>query len=254
QASDLRVIFEPVVQEVVKLVKDQISASKVPIRAVLLVGGFGASNYLKERLRGAIDPAIQIMQPPNAWLAVVHGAVMKGLAQSAPDQLTMVRVQNRKARKHYGTEWRVRYDDKVHAHLRNKKHWCGLDGCWKVYTMEWFIKRGDAVSENEPFFTSFVWTGPVAQGRIKKIKMDIYADRSARDAPLVRDENVSMLCHVEAEVGHIPENLLQRRKGSDGQSYYELNCKIEAVYLSASTQYTLVYNGQRYNSVTAEYV
>jgi hypothetical protein len=56
----------------------------------------------------------------------------------------------------------------------------------------------------------------VAQGRIKKIKMDIYADRTARDAPLARDENVAMLCHVEADVGHIPENLLQRRKGNDG--------------------------------------
>ncbi|KAL2130858.1 hypothetical protein VTI74DRAFT_5848 [Chaetomium olivicolor] len=254
KATDLRVIFEPVVQEVIKLVKDQISTSKVPIKAVLLVGGFGASHYLKERLRNSIPSSIRIMQPPNAWLAVVHGAVMKGLAQTAPDQLTMVRVQNRKARKHYGTEWRTRYDEKIHGHLRHKKHWCGLDGCWKIYTMEWFIRRGDAVSENEPFFTSFVWTGPVSQGRIRKIKMDIYADRTMRDAPVARDENVSMLCHVEADVSHIPENQFQRRKGNDGQWYYELNCKIEAVYLSASTQYTLLYNGQRYDSVTAEYV
>ncbi|GAB1312762.1 Heat shock 70 kDa protein 12A [Madurella fahalii] len=254
KASDVQVIFEPVVQEVIKLVKEQITSSKVPIKAVLLVGGFGASNYLKERLRNSIDRKIQIMQPPNAWLAVVHGAVMKGLAQSAPEKLTMVKVQNRKARKHYGTEWRTRYDEKLHYNLRNKKHWCGLDGCWKVYTMEWFIKKGDAVSENEPFFTSFVWTGPVSQGRIRKIKMDIYADRTARDAPIAKDENVSLLCHVEADVSHIPENQLHRRRGNDGQWYYELNCKIEAVYLSASTQYTLLYNNQRYNSVTAEYV
>ena len=42
---------------------------------------------------------------------------------------------------------RARDDEKLHgATLRNKKHWCGLDGCWKVYTMEWFIKKGDAVS------------------------------------------------------------------------------------------------------------
>ncbi|KAK0705553.1 hypothetical protein B0H67DRAFT_386378 [Lasiosphaeris hirsuta] len=254
KAADLQTIFEPVVQEVIKLVKDQITSSKVPIRAVLLVGGFGASNYLKERLRNAVDRNIQIMQPPNAWLAVVHGAVMKGLAQSAPEKLTMVKVQNRKARKHYGTEWRTRYDEKIHGHLRDKRHWCGLDGCWKVYTMEWFIKKGDSVSENEPFFTSFVWTGPVSQGRIRKIKMDIYADRTARLAPMTKDENVSLLCHVEADVSHIPENQLQRRKGTDGQQYYELNCKIEAVYLSASTQYTLLFNNSRYNSVTAEYV
>jgi hypothetical protein len=213
----VQVIFEPVIQEVIKLVKEQISSSKVPIKAVLLVGGFGASSYLKERLRNSIDNKIRIMQPPNAWLAVVHGAVMKGLALSAPEQLTMVKVQNRKARKHYGTEWRTRYDDKLHHHLRNKKHWCGLDGCWKVYTMEWFIKKGDTVSENEPFFTNFVWTGPVSQGRIRKIKMDIYADRTARDAPIAKDENVQLVCHVEADVSHIPEGMLQRRKGTDGQ-------------------------------------
>ena len=110
------------------------------------------------------------------------------------------------------------------------------------------------MSENEPFFTSFVWTGPVSDGRIKKIKMDIYADRTARDAPVARDENVALLCHVEADVSHIPESQLHRRTGSDGKPYYELSCKIEAVYLSASTQYTLLYNNQRYHSVTAEYV
>ncbi|KAK3386617.1 hypothetical protein B0H63DRAFT_520702 [Podospora didyma] len=254
KGSDLQSIFEPVVAEVIKLVKEQISASNVPIRAVLLVGGFGASNYLKERLRAAVPSKIQIMQPPNAWLAVVQGAVMKGLAQSAPDSLTMVKVQNRKARKHYGTEWRTRYDEKLHGHLRAKRHWCGLDGCWKVYTMEWFIKRGDPVSENQPYVTSFVWTGPVSAGRIRKIKMDVYADRTPREAPIARDDNVNLLVHVEADVSHIPENQLGRRKGNDGELYYELNCKIEAVYLSASTQYTLLFNNQRYNSVTAEYV
>lgn len=221
--------------EVIKLVKEQIHTSNVPIRSVLLVGGFGSSNYLKERLRNAVDRKIEIMQPPNAWLAVVHGAVMKGLAQCAPEQLTTVKVQNRKARKHYGTEWRTRYDDVQHRQIRDKRHWCGLDGCFKVYTMEWFIRRvgsssllpgvdlltwpskGDAVSENEPFYTSFVWTGPVSQGRIRKVKMDLYADRNQRNAPIARDDNVSLLCHVEADISHIPEHLLNRRQGNDGQ-------------------------------------
>lgn len=147
KGSDLAAIFEPVVLEVIKLVKDQITSSKVPIRSVLLVGGFGASNYLKERLRNAVERDISIMQPPNAWLAVVMGAVMKGLANCAP-KLTYVNVQNRKARKHYGTEWRTRFDPKVHAHLKDKRQWCGLDGCYKVNTMEWFIKKVCALLHN----------------------------------------------------------------------------------------------------------
>ncbi|TEA12275.1 Heat shock 70 kDa protein 12A [Colletotrichum sidae] len=254
KASEVQTIFEPVVLECIKLVKDQIRASNVPIRAVLLVGGFGASNYLKERIRNAIDRKVEIMQPPNAWQAVVQGAVMKGLALVSPDRLTQVKVQNRKARKHYGTEWRTKFDRKLHGHLDHRKSWCGLDGYYKIHAMEWFIQRGDAVSENQPFYTSFVWTGPVSGGRIRKIKMDIFADRSPRTAPVARDENVSMLVHVEADVSHIPEHKLDRRQGADGQWYYELACKIEAKYLSASTTYTLLYNNQRYNTVTAEYV
>ncbi|KAJ6441863.1 Hsp70 family chaperone [Purpureocillium lavendulum] len=244
KASDLHTIFEPVVLEVIKLIKDQISASPSPTKAILLVGGFGASQYLKERIRNAVDRRITILQPPNAWQAVVQGAVMKGLATSAPEQLTAVQVQNRKARKHYGTEWRTKYDPKLHAHLKSKRHWCGLDGCYKVYGMEWFIQRGNRVSENEPFFTSFVWTGLVSQGRIRKIKMDIYCDRTNRDAPVSRDGSVHLLSRVEADVSHIPEHMLGRRQGSDGQWYYELSCKIEAVYLSASTTYTLLYNSE----------
>lgn len=89
---------------------------------------------------------------------------------------------------------------------------------------------------------------------------------------MARDDNVKVLANVEADVSHIPENQLCRRQGSDGEWYYELNCKIEAVYLSASTTYTLLYNSesftkrvchrlllihttdQRYNTVTCEYV
>lgn len=102
--------------------------------------------------------------------------------------------------------------------------------------------QGDAVSENEPFTTAFVWTGLVSQGRIRRIKMDIFSDRTMRDAPVAKDENVHKLAVVEADVSHIPENMLARRMGTDGQMYYELRCKIEAVYLSASTTYTLLFN------------
>lgn len=275
KASDLNTIFEPVVLEVIKLVKDQITVSNVPIRAVLLVGGFGASNYLKERLRNAVDKSIQIMQPPNAWQAVVQGAVMKGLANSAPESLTLVKVQNRKARKHYGTEWRTKFDDRIHAHIADKKSWSGMEGYYKVNAMEWFIRKvrqflicpffflaatvprmppanainqGDAVSENEPYITSFVWTGLVAHGRIRKMRMTIYCDQTSEEAPIDRNANVQVLAHVEADVSHIPEHLLNRRQGKDGQMYYDLSCKIEAVYLSASTTYTLLYNSMCFSS------
>ncbi|KAM7213914.1 chaperone protein DnaK [Rhypophila decipiens] len=256
KASDVRNIFEPVVAEVIKLVEDQIKTSKlskVPIKAVLLVGGFGSSNYLKERLRNAIDRDIQVLQPPDAWLAVVHGAVMKGLANSAPEQLTMVKVQNRKARKHYGIVWNIPYVEEEHLHLKHKRRYDDYDGSWRVEVMNWFIKRGETVAENTPFYTAFFITKAVADGRIKSVTAIVYCDRTPRKAPMEKDNDVERLCRLNADLSHIPEHLLEKRQGADGRIYYKVRCQIESVYLSASTQYTLIYDGQRYDSVTAEY-
>lgn len=95
------------------------------------------------------------------------------------------------------------------------------------------MRTGDSVSENEPFCTRFIWTGAVSQGRIRKVRMDVYADngggRFGREAPVCRDDAVGLVCHVEADLSHIPEDMLKRRKGSDGNLYYDLECKIEAV-------------------------
>ncbi|KAG7127981.1 Heat shock 70 kDa protein 12A like [Verticillium longisporum] len=244
----------PVILECIKLVSAQIAASGVPISAVLLVGGFGASNYLKERIRNAIDRKIRILQPPNAWQAVVQGAVMKGLAQASPSHLTQVRILNRRARKHYGTRCRRRYEERQHGHLRDKRHWCGLYGYYQVHVMDYIVLRGDVVSETDPYCLSFVSTGLVSDGRIKKVEMDIYADSTSSVAPVERNDNTKLLCRVEADISHIPEAQLNRRQGKDGQAYYELGYELEAKAHSASTEYTLVYNNQRYNTVTAEYV
>ena len=125
----------------VKLVKDQIIACDKPPQAILLVGGFGASTYLKECVRRAVTAEIRIMQPPNAWQAIVQGAVMKGLANSDPTNLTTVRIKDRRARKHYGIRMQVRYNKALHRHLPKKPRWSNFHGHLRITIMKWFIKR-----------------------------------------------------------------------------------------------------------------
>ena len=79
-----------------------------------MVGGFGQSAYLRETVRAAIDPNVEVMQPPNGWTAVVRGALMKGLSQLEPET-ERVKVAARTARKHYGTEIMSKYDSSKHA-------------------------------------------------------------------------------------------------------------------------------------------
>jgi sugar (pentulose or hexulose) kinase len=109
----MRAIFEPIVVKVIDLVRGQMMATNKAIRAVLLVGGFGQNNYLKERLRAALGRTVDVLQPPNAWTAVVRGAVMMGLA-NANAKFASVGIESRAARKHYGVELSVEYDPALH--------------------------------------------------------------------------------------------------------------------------------------------
>lgn len=60
-------IFEPVVKEVIALVTSQIKATQTSVKAVLMVGGFGQSAYLRDRLRAVLD-GVEIMQSPNGYV------------------------------------------------------------------------------------------------------------------------------------------------------------------------------------------
>jgi molecular chaperone DnaK (HSP70) len=113
-AQDLKAAFDPVVREVVYLVKKQIAnikGEKNDVSAVLLVGGFGQSRYLKKRIEEEIRP-ISLMCPPNGWSAIARGAVIKGVASrsSAPDW----RVSSRKATQHFGIEVQRDFQHGVH--------------------------------------------------------------------------------------------------------------------------------------------
>lgn len=138
-------IFEPTVLKVIRLVKEQIIASNVPVRKVMLVGGFGQSTYLRERIYTAVNAEsqqpIELMQPEMAWQAVVRGAVLKGLALHSPKEVAHIRIESRVARKHYGTEVGDAYSDDLHAFIKDQRWFDGFSGIWRVNIINWFIQR-----------------------------------------------------------------------------------------------------------------
>ncbi|KAI6080351.1 hypothetical protein F4821DRAFT_273888 [Hypoxylon rubiginosum] len=260
RAEELHMLFEPEILRTIQLVKEQIALTSVPIRKILLVGGFGSSMYLKERLQIAINEDasisndIEILQPPNAWVSVVNGAVLKGLSLVRPTNFDVPVVKARTGRKHYGHEWGEIYKASQHLSLHSKRYWDGKNGTWRVPVMNWIIKRGDLVSEDQPFITRYTLGQPVSWGRFNSLTCTVYADQSSDVAPLARNDNVQVLCRVTADLRNIPEAQMERKMGVDGIMYYDLHVQLEAVYRSASTEYALIYKGQRYQTVTAEYV
>ena len=219
-----------------------------------MVGGFGQNAYLRESIRAAIDPGIEVMQPPNGWTAVVRGALMKGLSQMEPTT-ARVKVASRTARKHYGTEIMSRFDPI--KHLRGASFWDDFDGELKVYDMSWFITKGSPVTEDRSFTKHYHKVWRVSEGPRQHVQQDIFmfADPHNTGAPIYKDAaDVRHLTRLTANLTCIPTEDLGRKTGKDGHEYYVVYYDIEMTYFSAHTKYTLVYKQVRYDSVTAEYV
>jgi molecular chaperone DnaK (HSP70) len=74
-------IFKPLIDDFCRMVDDQVNlvenkrlAERHPkaaeVKAIFLVGGFGASEYLKQSIQ-LRQPKIQVIQPHDAWSAIV---------------------------------------------------------------------------------------------------------------------------------------------------------------------------------------
>jgi molecular chaperone DnaK (HSP70) len=74
-------IFSPLIEDIGRMVDDQVNLVQkkrlaeshlkgAEVKAIVLVGGFGASEYLKQSIQ-LRHPDIQVIQPHDAWAAIV---------------------------------------------------------------------------------------------------------------------------------------------------------------------------------------
>ena len=134
--DDLNGIFEPVISEVVKLIRGQIRQTSKDVKLILLVGGFGSSFYLRKRVQEEFSD-IEVKVAPNWYISSLplfpyktcrvtnslpksdcsrEGSFVERLAEvkGATNRLPHVRIDARKARKYYGTECFTKYVEGEH--------------------------------------------------------------------------------------------------------------------------------------------
>ncbi|KAL8802967.1 MAG: hypothetical protein Q9182_003455 [Xanthomendoza sp. 2 TL-2023] len=96
--EEMRHLFNPTIQRIQDLVGAQIRAVS-PVGVLLLVGGFGESEYLYQRIVAwASTSQIRVLQPREASTAIVRGAVMKALEATGPSKTEI----SRRSRRWYG--------------------------------------------------------------------------------------------------------------------------------------------------------
>jgi molecular chaperone DnaK (HSP70) len=159
-AEQVKEIFDPVISEVVSLVEGQVEAVRTKgglVSGIILVGGFGQSNYLYTKLKQhftseppptysetptheaaqAQHQSIEILQPIHAWTAVVRGGVVRGIEGSA--------VETRRSRWAYGTSYATVFDESKHP--IEDRYWSPLWERWMVSDrMQWHIRKVRLIS------------------------------------------------------------------------------------------------------------
>ncbi|KAF8470620.1 hypothetical protein BDZ91DRAFT_718530 [Kalaharituber pfeilii] len=246
--DEMRDIFEPVIQQVIRLVKEQIdkvAAEGQMVSSVLMVGGFGGSPYLHQRLSEAILESyrngIRVLQPDNPWSAVVRGSVICGLQ--------MVKIQSRRARCNYGVKcikaWRpgdpVKY-----------KYWCNYDEEWKCRNrMNWYIRKGDAVPETKEFVMDFRCKFPARAFGPLVTESYLLGSNSPGDKAETNalHHNVFPVCKLTTDLNRIRQHL-KISVNSKGEQFYDIDYQLVMRVHSAQLTFEFRYQGVTYGEVT----
>ncbi|KAJ7682898.1 hypothetical protein B0H17DRAFT_1075328, partial [Mycena rosella] len=128
-------VFDPVVDEVLDLITRQLAVSP-PIDALLLVGGFSGSTYLKARVEEHFGAQIHTLaRPPDSDTATLRGAARYGLARRAlVSQLVVPRSYVMKVKLPAEPEDRVRRPGFVHVND------AGVEVCEN--RLQYLVQRG----------------------------------------------------------------------------------------------------------------
>ncbi|KAK0372887.1 hypothetical protein CLIM01_09763 [Colletotrichum limetticola] len=265
-ADEIKEIFAPVVKEVCDLVQGQVTGIRSKggvVSGIVLVGGFGQSDYLYRKLKthftSAAPPpyterpthgsvtalqetsSIEVMQPVYAWTAVVRGAVLRGLEGNM--------VISRKARYHYGTSYATVYDEEKHS--VSERYWSPLWERWMVSDrMQWHIAKGEAISPLSPI--AFHYTRNFRPGQSLLVTDDLIACE-ADEPPAAYTRDLIHVCTLTTDLNAVPRSLFTRLTTTRGVEFDNLDFTLEMIVDSAGLGFELKVDGVRYGRVDAEF-
>ncbi|PHH88276.1 hypothetical protein CDD83_7760 [Cordyceps sp. RAO-2017] len=245
-------IFEPIMKDVVCLVRDQITMAGDNIAAVVIVGGFGQSRYLRSQVRDAVPAGIKVLQPENGWIAVVKGAAIYGLGQCQPT-LAEVEVASRVARRSYGTCLLAKYD--MMRHDPKEAFWSEKEGEMVTTEMCWFIEKGQSYPEGKPSSIEYQCDIPVGMGHVPQTEIEIFSNDEDATPPVHINSKTKCVATLSLDLDKIPKTtkLAAGKTRMGWHRYYCLSGVIEASYGSAMITYTVKLGGMTHDAITVRY-
>ncbi|KAL1835667.1 hypothetical protein VTJ49DRAFT_6256 [Mycothermus thermophilus] len=285
-ASQVKDIFDPVVKEVCELVQGQVDALRAKggvVSGIILVGGFGQSDYLYRRLKShfagpssSSDSSQQTEAdpPPPYTIRPTHSASVPDPPSNSSTRNTrpievmqpvyawtaVVRgavlrglegtmVLSRRARMHYGTSYATVYDETKHS--VSERYWSHLWERWMVADrMQWHIAKGEAVSPLNP--VAFHYTRNFRPGQSLVVTDDLIACEQD-DPPDAYTRDLVHVCTLTTDLSAVPKHLFTRLTTTRGVEFDNLDFSLEMIVDSAGLGFELKVDGVRYGRVDAEF-
>ncbi|KAI9842642.1 MAG: hypothetical protein M1837_007009 [Sclerophora amabilis] len=245
--AEMRDLFDPIIDQLIELIKVQVmtvSAGPQRVNSILLVGGFGESEYLFKRIAAwASQWDIQVIQPREASTAIVRGAVLKGLEpKSGPDRTEIVR----RARRSYGVPTTQVFIDGYHQEkdaftdpLTGKK--------MAMNQVSWFIRRNQPVSDEQKFSHTFY-------RHFKDVKpwRDCLVSCVADIPPAQWDQAVHKHCTIQSDLSSLDKSRF-KRKWRDWKRYYTASYELVMNLRNNNLSFELRFRGSTFGIASVEF-
>ncbi|KAK2462911.1 hypothetical protein APHAL10511_005109 [Amanita phalloides] len=218
--------FEPAVKSIIGVIEEQCIKSRIPIRAICLVGGFATSDYLFSSLDAHFSGQNFRILRPDGYL---NKAVTEGAVSYHIDHCVSTRV----SRFSYGIEVCNQFDPLNLEHIRrNHLVFTGLSGERKINGIfSDILLKGTAVSEEteyrKPYFREISRSSFDTDKRIK-VNLKCYRGRAAKPPNWIdcEEELFEDNCEIEADLTGLP--LTVRRNGAE--EYYRVDFDVVLLF------------------------
>ncbi|KAH7370903.1 Hsp70 family protein-like protein [Rhexocercosporidium sp. MPI-PUGE-AT-0058] len=255
EGNDVRAIFNPLITDIERMVAEQVQLLTIKrmseghpkaeiVKAIFLVGGFGSSEYLKSRLE-AEHPEIQVIQPHDAWAAIVKGAVLSKLPQQAL-------IISNQATRHYGVKAELKYDPiEDIGQLRRADRSTGEE---RVSKMTWYIKRGDDILHNQTIRFPFYRRLSDGYSDSQLVFHDELIQSESRIPPAYPSGFVTKTnCLLKADLRDVDRSKFRKVIGVDNHTYYDVNYDLAITMKSAFMKFSLEMDGKEMGTIDTRY-
>ncbi|KAJ3498448.1 hypothetical protein NLG97_g1113 [Lecanicillium saksenae] len=211
--ADVKDIFDPVVDDILGLIRDQVMSAqlkKKTVKNIFLVGGFGSSPYLRKQVENAHEH-IKVVQPDDAWAAIVKGAALSKVSSSAV-------VSSVSAVRHYGVTASYKFDSVIDKGQKSFLDY--YTGESMANRLKWHINIGDEIKRGQKIRLGFFRTIPQHYQSTDLIFSDTLYHCSDGVAPTHKSESrtIKTNCVLKSNLSGVPRSKFRFNPGRSAQA------------------------------------